>query len=36
MRYICGPYDNVYFDRLFADVLAGITVSLTLIPQGKH
>jgi MFS superfamily sulfate permease-like transporter len=35
MRYICGPYDGVYFDNLIADVSAGITVSLTLIPQGK-
>ena len=30
-----GPYDSLWVDNLIADVLAGITVALTLIPQGK-
>lgn len=34
-RYILGPYDANYFENMLADVTAGITVALTLIPQGK-
>lgn len=29
-----GPYDTAWLDSLFADFWAGITVALTLIPQG--
>ena len=32
--YIFGPYDANYFDCLISDIWAGITVGLTLIPQG--
>ena len=29
-----GPYDGVWVENLIADVCAGVTVALTLIPQG--
>lgn len=35
MRYVVGPFDGVYVETLVADVTAGITVALTLIPQGR-
>jgi hypothetical protein len=33
LRYILGPHDSVMLESLIADVTAGITVGLTLIPQ---
>ena len=36
MRCLFGPYDAQWLDFLVADVLAGITVALTLIPQGIY
>ena len=36
VRYIVGPYDYVWLDSLVSDILAGITVALTLIPQGNY
>ena len=35
MRYAIGPYDTVWVENLIADITAGITVALTLIPQGS-
>lgn len=34
LRYIIGPYDNVWLADLSSDFLSGITVGLILIPQG--
>lgn len=34
VRYFVGPYDVVWVENLIADVCAGVTVALTLIPQG--
>ena len=34
VRYAVGPFEAEWFDTLIADVTAGITVALTLIPQG--
>ena len=34
IRFLFGPYNSEWLDSLIADVLAGITVALTLIPQG--
>ena len=31
-----GPYDANWLEFLITDILAGITVALTLIPQGKE
>lgn len=31
-----GPYDGVWVENLIADVCAGVTVALTLIPQGDN
>ena len=36
MRCLFGPYDSQWLDYLIADILAGITVALTLIPQGTY
>lgn len=33
LRYLFGPFDFEWIDGLVADFMAGITVSLTLIPQ---
>jgi hypothetical protein len=33
LRYAVGPHDSDLFIMLYADIAAGITVSLTLIPQ---
>ena len=35
VRYAVGPYDVVWIENLIADVCAGVTVALTLIPQGN-
>jgi hypothetical protein len=35
VRYLVGPFDGVYVETLVADFTAGITVALTLIPQGR-
>lgn len=32
-RYIVGPYDGDWFEGIFSDFWAGITVALTLVPQ---
>jgi MFS superfamily sulfate permease-like transporter len=34
VRYVVGPFDGVWIETLVVDVTAGITVALTLIPQG--
>jgi MFS superfamily sulfate permease-like transporter len=34
LRYLIGPYDADWIESAIADVKAGITVGLTLIPQG--
>jgi MFS superfamily sulfate permease-like transporter len=34
LRYIFGPFDNVWFSGVYGDLVAGITVAMTLIPQG--
>jgi hypothetical protein len=34
LAYIGGPYDGAWLESIFADIWAGITVGLTLIPQG--
>ena len=31
-----GPYDANWLESLITDICAGITVALTLIPQGKE
>lgn len=36
LRYLFGPYDDSWLESLLADVGAGITVGLTLIPQVKY
>lgn len=33
LRYIVGPHDKRWAENVFADIWAGITVGLTLIPQ---
>lgn len=33
VRYAVGPFDGEWFESIFADIWAGITVALTLIPQ---
>lgn len=32
--YICGPYNHEWAESIVADIVAGLTVGLTLIPQG--
>lgn len=34
LRYVLGPYDEEWAEMLFDDLQAGITVLITLIPQG--
>jgi len=34
LRYLVGPYDVQWAEGLVADFIAGLTVALTLIPQG--
>jgi hypothetical protein len=34
LRYILGPYDEEWGEMLLADAQAGITVLITLVPQG--
>jgi SulP family sulfate permease len=34
LRYICGPHDAHLLESFLSDIWAGITVALTLIPQG--
>lgn len=36
VRYMVGPFDANWLEYLITDVCAGITVALTLIPQGKE
>jgi hypothetical protein len=33
LRYIVGPHDRDWLESIVADIVAGITVALTLIPQ---
>lgn len=33
LRYCVGPYTTELIESFFADIIAGITVALTLIPQ---
>lgn len=33
LRYIVGPYDAIWAENLYADIWAGITVAMLLIPQ---
>ena len=35
MRYVVGPFNDEWLEMLFADFGAGLTVGLTLIPQGN-
>lgn len=34
LKYAVGPYDQTWIESIISDVLAGITVGLTLVPQG--
>ena len=34
LRYIVGPYDLQWIEGIITDFIAGLTVALTLIPQG--
>lgn len=36
LRYIVGPHDRDWVDSIVADIGAGLTVGLTLIPQVLH
>ena len=36
LRYIVGPHDRDWIDSIVADIGAGLTVGLTLIPQVMH
>ncbi len=33
MGYILGPFNDDYFERLTCDIRAGLTVTMTLVPQ---
>jgi MFS superfamily sulfate permease-like transporter len=34
LRYLVGPYDHHWATGIFSDFGAGLTVALTLVPQG--
>jgi hypothetical protein len=34
VRYVLGPYDDEWISSLYGDLVAGLTVAMTLIPQG--
>lgn len=33
LRYVLGPYNDEWTENLYSDIIAGLTVGLTLVPQ---